>query len=159
MYGDEKGAPGFGPGSSGDQGGGYTFFTNGGGRQGQQPFGPGQWQSTGGQGGSQSFSFSFGGPSGSNPFGFGAEDIFSNLFGGGFQGKGSFGGHSKAQSGPKSSSSIKVINKKSLKKEIVDQGMTWLLFPTASSLKGLDHVQSTTEEVANSLQGALKVLD
>ncbi|XP_031739426.1 dnaJ protein ERDJ3A isoform X2 [Cucumis sativus] len=157
MYGDEKGAPGFGPGSSGDQGGGYTFFTNGGGRQGQQPFGPGQWQSTGGQGGSQSFSFSFGGPSGSNPFGFGAEDIFSNLFGGGFQGKGSFGGHSKAQSGPKSSSSIKVINKKSLKKEIVDQGMTWLLFPTASSLKGLDHVQSTIEEVANSLQGALKV--
>ncbi|KAL0555689.1 hypothetical protein IC582_009643 [Cucumis melo] len=157
MYGDEKGAPGFGAGPSGDQGGGYTFFTNGGGRQGQQPFGPGQWQSTGGQGGSQSFSFSFGGPSGSNPFGFGMEDIFSNFFGGGFKDKGSFGGHSKAQSGPKSSSSIKVINKQLLKKEIVDQGMTWLLFPTTSSLKGVDHVQSIIEEVASTLQGALKV--
>lgn len=160
MYGDEKGSPGFGPGSSGDQGGGYTFFTNGGGRQGQQPFGPGQWQSTGGQGGSQSFSFSFGGPSGSNPFSFGMEDIFSNFFGGGFQDGGnfgSFGSHSKAQSGSKSSSSIKVITKQVFKKEIVDQGMTWLLFPTTSSLKGVDHVQSIVEEVASSLQGALKV--
>lgn len=162
MYGDEKGSPGFGPASSGDQGGGYTFFTNGGGRQGQQPFGPGQWQSTGGQGGSQSFSFSFGGPSGSNPFSFGMEDIFSNFFGGGFKDGGnfgSFGSHSKAQSGSKSSSSIKVITKQVFKKEIVDQGMTWLLFPTTSSLKGVDHVQSIVEEVASSLQGALKVLD
>lgn len=160
MFGDEKGSPGFGPGYSGDQGGGYTFFTNEGRRQGQQTFRPGKWQSTGGQGGSQSFSFSFGGPTGSNPFSsFGMGDIFSNLFGGGFKDEGSFGsfGGSKAQS--KSSSSIRVINTQVFKKEIVDQGMTWLLFPSTLSLKGFDHVQSIMEEVASSLLGALKVLD
>ena len=158
LYGDEKGSPGFGPGYSGDQGGGHTFFTNEGRRQGQQNFKP-QWQGTGGQGGSQSFSFSFGGPSGgSNPFGFGMEDIFSNFFGGGFKDEGNFGSHFKAQSGSKSSSIIKVVNKQVFKQEVVGQGVTWLLFPITSSLKGVDHVQSIIEDVASSLQGALKVL-
>lgn len=154
MYGDEKGSPGFGYGHPGDQGGGYTFFTNGGQRQ-------GQWQSTGGgQGASQSFSFSFGGPSGSNPFGFGMEDIFSNFFGGGGN-FGGFGGNSKAQTGSRTRSapSTRAINKQVFRKEIVDQGMAWLLFPSTSSLKGVDHVESIIEEVASSLQGALKVLD
>lgn len=152
MYGDEKGSPGFEPGYSGEQGGGSGGYT----------FRPGQWQSTGGQGASKSFSFSFGGNSASNPFGFGMEDIFSNLFGGGFKNEGnfgSFGSHSKAQSGSKSSSSIRVINKQVFKKEIVDQGMTWILFPSTSSLRGVDHVQSILEEVASSFVGALKVLD
>ncbi|XP_023529005.1 dnaJ protein ERDJ3A [Cucurbita pepo subsp. pepo] len=156
LYGDEKGSPGFGPDYSGDQGGGHTFFTNEGRRQGQQNFKP-QWQGTGGQGGSQSFSFSFGGPSGgSNPFGFGMEDIFSNFFGGGFKDEGNFGSHFKAQSGSKSSSIIKVVNKQVFKQEVVGQGVTWLLFPITSSLKGVDHVQSIIEDVASSLQGALK---
>ncbi|KAM6550569.1 hypothetical protein CsatB_000377 [Cannabis sativa] len=168
MYGDEKGRPGFEAGHPGDQSG-YSYFTGGGPGHSQFSFRPGDWQNMGGGGGSsKSFSFSFGGsggPSssgsgGSNPFGVGMDSFFSNLFGGGFQNSqfGGSDGRAGFQSGSRSpSQSIRGINSQVYKKEIVDQGMTWLLFCHASSLKGIQTVKSTIEEVAISLQGALKV--
>ncbi|XP_034198006.1 dnaJ protein ERDJ3A-like isoform X2 [Prunus dulcis] len=163
-YGDEKGSPGFGAGSPGDHGG-YTYFTNGGPGKNQFTYGPSDWQSMGGQGGSKSFSFSFGGPSGPSSFGFGMDDIFSNLFGGKPGGGGQFGGFSGStgsrpgsQPGSRGSPvSISAISSQVYKKEIVDQGMTWLLLSYTPSLKGHQHVESVIKEVASSLQGALKI--
>ncbi|KAK7260596.1 hypothetical protein RIF29_26781 [Crotalaria pallida] len=152
MYGDEKGNPGFETGHPGYQGGGNTFFTGG---------GPGDWQGMGGQGGSKSFSFSFGGGSGGpNSFGFGLDDLFGSFFGGGGGGNrfGGFGGSTSSQSKPKSSTrSFRAINSKIYQKEIADQGMTWLLLCYSPSSKGVQYFESTVEEVASSLQGALKV--
>ncbi|KAL5550542.1 hypothetical protein UlMin_000718 [Ulmus minor] len=163
MYGDEKGHPGFEGSHPGDQGG-YTYFTGGGPGQNQFNFRPGEWENMGGQGGSRSFSFSFGGsePSGgSNSFGFGMDDIFSNFFGRSNFGGGRFGGSDggrRSQSGSQSSSkSIRAINSQVFKKEIVDQGMTWLLFSYTPSLRGKQYVESVVEDVAALLQGALKV--
>ncbi|XP_028764492.1 dnaJ protein ERDJ3A-like [Neltuma alba] len=164
MYGDEKGNPGFGAGHPGDQGG-YTYFTGGGPGQSQFNFRPGQWQDMGGQGGSQSFSFSFGGSGGPSSFGFGLDDLFGSFFGGGgrgggnqFGGFGGFGGSTGSQSGAKSSGkSFRTINSQIFKKEIVDQGMTWLLLSYTPSLKGLEHFESIIEDVNSSLQGAIKV--
>lgn len=161
MYGDEKGNPGFQAGSPGDHGG-YTYFTNGGPGHNQFSYRPSDWQSMGGQGGSQSFSFSFGGPSGGpSSFGFGMNDIFSNFFGDNSGGGGQFGGFSgssRARPGSHSTpKSIRAVNSQVYKKEIVDQGMTWLLFSFTTSLKGHQHVESMIEDVASSLKGALKV--
>ncbi|KAM0991522.1 hypothetical protein ACFX2I_009894 [Malus domestica] len=164
MYGDEKGNPGFGAGSPGEHGE-YTYFTNGGPGQNHFTYGPGDWQSMGGQGGSKSFSFSFGGPSGPSSFGFGMEDIFSNFFGGKPGGGGQFDGFSgstgsRPGSRPGSRTSpvsITTISPQVYKKEIVHRGMTWLLFSYTPSLKGKQHVENIIEEVASSLQGALKV--
>ncbi|PON92189.1 hypothetical protein TorRG33x02_120080, partial [Trema orientale] len=162
MYGDEKGSPGFEAGHPGDQSG-YTYFTGGGPGQNQFTFKPGEWQNTGGQGGSRSFSFSFGGsggPSsfggsgGPSSFGFGMEDILSNLFGGGFKSS-QFGGSETGSRSP--SKNIRAINSHLYKKELLDQGMTWLLFSYTTSLRGIQNVESIIEEVATSLQGALKV--
>ncbi|KAL4347659.1 hypothetical protein GQ457_17G006360 [Hibiscus cannabinus] len=170
MYGDEKGAPGFDASHPGD-GGGYTYFTSGGPGQSGFTSGPGGWQQMGGQGSSQTFSFSFGGPGGSRSFGnnggsslfgFGVEDIFSSFFGGGMKNQGpfgSFGGSSRSQSQSRSSSkSIRAINSEVFKKEISDQGMTWLLLShTPSSQQGKQNHESIIEEVASLLQGAIKV--
>ncbi|XP_028798026.1 dnaJ protein ERDJ3A-like [Neltuma alba] len=161
MYGDEKGNPGFGAGHPGDQGG-YTYFTGGGPGQSQFNFKPGQWQDMGGQGGSHSFSFSFGGSGGPSSFGFGLDDLFGSFFGGGGHGGGNrfggFGGSTGSQSGPKSSGkSFGTINSQIFKKEIVDQGRTWLLLSYTPSLKGLQHFESIIEDVNSSLQGAIKV--
>ncbi|XP_050382712.1 dnaJ protein ERDJ3A [Argentina anserina] len=161
MYGDEKGNPGFQGGSPGDQGG-YTFFTNGGPGQNHFSYRPSDWQSMGGQGGSQSFSFSFGGPSGgASPFGFGMNDMFSNFFGDSSGAGGQFGGFpgaSRARPGSQSTpKSIRALNSQLYKKEIVDQGMTWLLFSYTTSLKDHQHVESMIEDVASSLKGAIKV--
>lgn len=160
MYGDEKGHPGFEAGHPGDQGG-YTYFTGGGPGQNQYNFRPGEWQNMGGQEGSQSFSFSFGGSGDSGSFGFGMDDIFSNLFGGNFKSGGQFGGfggQAWSQSGSRNpSKSIRSIDSQIYKKEIVDQGMTWLLFSYTTSSKAIQNVESVVEEVANSLDGALKV--
>ncbi|KAJ8753836.1 hypothetical protein K2173_000090 [Erythroxylum novogranatense] len=162
LYGDETGKPGFDAGYDGEQGG-YTYFTSGGQGQNQFNFRPGGWQNMGGQGGSQSFSFSFGG-SGSKSSGFGLNDIFSNFFGDGIGGSqfGGFGGsaksQSRSQSGFKSSkNSIRTIDSKVFKKEIVDQGMTWLLLSYTPSLRSKEYYDSTIQEVADSLQGALKI--
>lgn len=161
MYGDEKGNPGFEAGHPGDQGGYNTYFTGGGPGQSQFNFRPGDWQGMGGKGGSKSYSFSFGGSGGPNSFGFGLDDLFSNFFGGGGGGGNNFGGfgsstssQSRSKSSPKS---FRAINSNIYKKEITDQGMTWLLLSYTPSLKGIQYFESTLEEVANSLQGALKV--
>lgn len=161
MYGDEKGNPGFQGGHPGGQGG-YTF-TGGGPGQSHFNFKPGgDWQGMGGQGGSKSFSFSFGRGSGdSNPFGFGLDDLFGSFFGGGGGGSqfGGFGSSAKSQSGSKSSSkSLRAVNSQIYKKEIENAGMTWLLLSYMPSSMEIQYFESTIEEVASSLQGALKVL-
>ncbi|EXB52381.1 DnaJ homolog subfamily C member 16 [Morus notabilis] len=160
MYGDEKGQPGFEAGHPGDQGG-YTYFRGGGPGQNQYTFRPGEWQNMGGQGGSRSFSFSFGGSGDSSSFGFGMDEIFSNLFGGNIKSGGQFGGFgggTQSQSGSRNpSKSIRAVNSQIYKKEIVDQGMTWLLFIYTTSSKVIQNVEPIIEEVANFLEGALKV--
>ncbi|KAJ9180555.1 hypothetical protein P3X46_008779 [Hevea brasiliensis] len=163
LYGDEKGNPGFDAGYPGDQGG-YTYFKGGRHRQNRFTFRPDEWQNMEGQGGSQSFSFSFGGPSAQSSFGFGLNDIFSNIFGGDGGGNqfGGFSGFSRSQSsfhsGSRSSpKGFKPINSKIFRKEIADQGMTWLLLSYTPSLRGSRYYESIIQEVAVSLQGALKV--
>ncbi|KAG7576548.1 Thioredoxin-like superfamily [Arabidopsis thaliana x Arabidopsis arenosa] len=161
LYGDEKGQPGFDSGFPGGNGG-YSYSSNGGHGGGGFNFGgPGGWQNMGGGGGSKSFSFSFGGPSESS-FGFGMDDIFSMFSGGSSKGKeqfGGFGSSSKAESKSKSSTvaPIRTINSQVYKKEIMDQGMTWLVLSYLPSQRGTQYHESIIEEVAESLQGALKV--
>ncbi|CAN8260003.1 unnamed protein product [Cochlearia groenlandica] len=152
LYGDEKGQPGFDSGFHGGNGGQSGGFNFG---------GPGGWQNMGGEGGSKSFSFSFGGPSESS-FGFGMDDIFSMFSGGSSKGKdqfGGFGGSSKGESRSKrgSAATIRSISSQVYKKEITDQGMTWLVLSYLPSQRGTQYHESTIEEVAESLQGALKV--
>ncbi|XP_010543215.1 PREDICTED: dnaJ protein ERDJ3A [Tarenaya hassleriana] len=159
LYGDEKGHPGFDAGSPGGNGG-YTFTQGGQGQSGFN-FRPGDWQNMGGGGGSKSFSFSFGGPS-SSSFDFGLDDIFSMFSGGGqFEGEDQFGGSrgsSRAESRSRSSSTkIRTINSRVYRKEILDQGMTWLVLSHLPSLRGTEYHESIIEEVADSLQGAIKV--
>ncbi|KAK8518168.1 hypothetical protein V6N13_027649 [Hibiscus sabdariffa] len=177
LYGDEKGAPGFDAGGNPGNHGGYTFFTGGGPGQSGFTSGPGGWQHMGGQESSQSFSFSFSGPGGSRSFsshgggpgsfGFDMDDMFSGFFGGGM--KDQFGGfgssrRSQYQSGSSSQSqswstpkSIRAINSEIFRKEIADQGMTWLLLFYTPSLQGKQHYESIMEEVASLLPGAIKV--
>lgn len=159
LYGDEKGSPGFDAGHPGNQGV-YTYFTSGGPGQSQFTSRPGEWQNMGGQGSSRSFSFSFGGTGGSSSFGFGLDDIFSDFFGSSFGGGRQFGGFSGStgsQSQSRSSSgNIRAINLQVFKKEIVEKGMTWLLFFYSPS-SNRDGYESVIEEVANSMEGALKV--
>ncbi|XP_050214960.1 dnaJ protein ERDJ3A [Mercurialis annua] len=160
LYGDEKGNPGFGAGYPGDQGG-YTSYSQG---SNGFNFRPNGWQNMGGQDGSSSYSFSFGGPSSQNSFGFDLNDIFSNFFGGDGGGSrfGGFGGSTKSHSSSSSGSgsspkSFRPINSKTFKKEIADQGMTWLLLAYNPSLRGSHSHESIIQEVADSLQGALRV--
>ncbi|KAL6987845.1 hypothetical protein U1Q18_013591, partial [Sarracenia purpurea var. burkii] len=159
LYGDEKGNPGFNAGNTGDQGG-YTYFTNGGPGHSGFTFRPDEWQNMGGQGSPGSFSFSFGGSGGQRSFGFGLDDIFSNFFGGGMGGGGQSGGFSsstRSQSGSRSvRKSIRAVNSQVYKKEISDKGMTWLIFSYTPTLKGTQYYEPIIEEVANSLEGALK---
>lgn len=161
LYGDEKGSPGFDAGHPGNQGV-YTYFTSGGPGQSQFTSRPGEWQNMGGQGSSRSFSFSFGGTGGSSSFGFGLDDIFSDFFGSSFGGGRQFGGFSGStgsQSQSRSSSgNIRALNLQVFKKEIVEKGMTWLLFFYSPS-SNRDGYESVIEEVANSMEGALKVLN
>ncbi|XP_047330256.1 dnaJ protein ERDJ3A [Impatiens glandulifera] len=160
LYGDEKGQPGFDPGSAGNQGGGYSYFTNGGpGRNGGYGSRPDEWQNMDGQGNSRSFSFSFGEPGGSS-FGFGLNDIFSNFFGGNKDGgsqSGSFSSSSRSQHGSRSSpESIRPINSKVYKQEVKDKGITWLFLFHGPSMRKHDY-ESHVGEVARKLEGALKV--
>lgn len=162
LYGDEKGTPGFDAGYPEDNGG-YTYFKSGGPGQDQFNFRPGEWNSMGGQGGSKSFSFSFGSSGGSGPgsFGFGMDDIFSNFFGGNTKGGSRFGGFSgstRSQSATRSyPKNIRTISSQVFQKEIADQGITWLLLSYTPALKGNQNIESIIEEVASSLEGALKV--
>ncbi|KAL1193823.1 DnaJ protein ERDJ3A [Cardamine amara subsp. amara] len=154
LYGDEKGQTGFDSGFPGGNGG-YSYSSNGGHGGGFSFGGPGGWQNMGGGGGSKSYSFSFGGGGGGpseSSFGFGMDDLFSMF-------SGSFGSSSKAETGSKSSkaATIKTINSQVYKKEIIDQGMTWLVLSYLPSQRGTQYHESIIEEVAESLQGALKV--
>ncbi|CAN1277028.1 DnaJ protein ERDJ3A, partial [Linum perenne] len=155
LYGNEKGNPGFDSGyPGGNGGGGYTHFTGG---QGSNGFGfkPGEWQNMGGgEGGSQSFSFSFGG---------GINDIFSNFFGGNSRSSGGFGStfggsQGRSQHGFRSSpKSIRDINSQVYKKEILEQGMTWVILSYTPSLRDTEYYESIIQEVSDPLQGAIKV--
>ncbi|EYU41927.1 hypothetical protein ABFS82_10G013400 [Erythranthe guttata] len=152
LYGDETGTPG------------YSDFTSGGPGHSGFNFRPGGWENMGGQQGSKSFSFSFGGPSSGKPSssGFGFNDIFSSIFGGGMGGGGSqFGGFSSSSGSQhgtgRSAKSMQSVNAQFYRKEIVDNGMTWLLFVYTSNLKGIQHYESLVDEVATSFQGALKI--
>lgn len=153
LYGDEKGNPGFDGGNFGNNNG---YFTSGG-----PGSGPGGWQTMGGQGNSKSFSFNFGsdpGASGS-PFGFDFGDMFSNMFGGGMGGGNKYSGFSGSggqNMRSASSGSIENINSQFFNKRIKDQGMTWLLLFYTPSAKGYHVLESIAEDVANSLQGAVK---
>ncbi|KAF7845312.1 dnaJ protein ERDJ3A [Senna tora] len=81
-----------------------------------------------------------------------------NQGGGGGSKFGGFGGSTSSQSGSRSSQkSLRAINSQIFKKEIVDQGMTWLLLSYTPSSKGIQYFESTIEEVSSSLQGALKI--
>ncbi|KAJ6822941.1 dnaJ protein ERDJ3A [Iris pallida] len=55
-----------------------------------------------------------------------------------------------------SSGSIENINSQFFNKRIKDQGMTWLLLFYTPSAKGYHVLESIAEDVANSLQGAVK---
>ncbi|KAA8517432.1 hypothetical protein F0562_017725 [Nyssa sinensis] len=160
LYGDEKGSPGFDAGNPGDNRR-YTYFTSGGPGHSGFTFRPDEWKNMGGHGNSKSFSFSFGNPGGQSSFGFGLDDIFSNFFGGDMKGGGQFGGFSgsaRSQSGSRSSpKSIQAVNSQVYRKEITDKGITWLLLSYTPTLKGTQYYESIVEEVASSLQGALKV--
>lgn len=161
LYGDERGTPGF---DSGDPGqhGGYSYFTSGGPGQSGFSFRPGEWQNMGGQEGSKSFSFSFGGPGSSGGGGgFDMGDIFSNFFGGGMGGGSQFGGFGssgRSKHGSKQNAkSIQSVNSHFYRKEIVDNGMTWLLLVYSSNSQEIQYYESAVQEVSTSLQGALKV--
>lgn len=159
MYGDARGNPGF---DGGDARGGHSYFRSGGPGHSGFAFRPDEWQTMGGEGGSsKSYSFSFGGSSSDNSFGFDLGDVFSNFFGGGMSGGSHFGGfgnsggsYSGSGSSPKS---LTPINSQLYKKEIIDKGVTWLLLSYKPTMKGMQHYESITEEVASSLKGALEV--
>ncbi|KAL9315298.1 hypothetical protein ACSQ67_016299 [Phaseolus vulgaris] len=163
MYGDLNDNPGFQGGHPGFQGG-HPGFQGGhpGGRGGYTYFTGGDWQ-----GGSKSFSFSSGGSGGSNSFGIGLDNIFGSIFGGGgggnmFGGGSMFGGFGSSANTERASSvspqRLTSINSHIYKKEIENAGMTWILLsyrPTSAS-KHVQYFESTIEEVASSLQGAVK---
>ncbi|KAJ4816919.1 DnaJ protein ERDJ3A [Rhynchospora pubera] len=162
LYGYDTPNPGFENSNFGGNRDGYTYFTSGG-----AGAGPGSnffrsdqsgWQSMGGQGNTKTYSFSFGGggdPSG----GFGFGDIFSNFFGGasGDQsgGFGNFGG-SKPNSRPVTTAEIVDVTSQYFNKQIVDKGMTWLLIFFNPGSRQYLTLETLTEDVANSLDGALK---
>ncbi|XP_078445254.1 DNAJ heat shock N-terminal domain-containing protein [Wolffia australiana] len=160
LYGDEKGAPGFeggnfGGGNYGGQGG-YSYFTSGGSNGGGFSFNQEGWQG-GSHQNPHSFSFSFGGnPSRSgSPFDFGFNDLFSNFFGGQTKGRSQFGGFTTSSSDD-SRESLPDVDSLTFKKEIVDQGLTWLLMFYSPTVKGYHTSESLIHDVSLSLQGALK---
>ena len=172
MYGNERGGPGFDAGNPAGNGG-YTHFTSG---------GTGGWQHMGGQGHPKSFSFSFGNSGGQGSSNFDLGDIFSTFFGGDMSGAGQFGsftgssrtqshgfggssrsqssgfrGTSSTQSGSSNyPKSIQDLNSQVYKKEIADQGITWLLLCYSPRMSS-QYYESIIEEVVTPLQGALKV--
>ncbi|RVW83988.1 DnaJ protein ERDJ3A [Vitis vinifera] len=116
-------------------------------------------QSGGFGGSSRTQSGGFGGSSRSQSSGFsGSSRTQSGGFGGSSRSQSSgFSSTSWTQSGsgnyPKS---IQDINSQVFKKEIADQGITWLLLSYSPTLSGIQYYESIIEEVATSLQGALK---
>ncbi|KAL6337671.1 hypothetical protein AAG906_037264 [Vitis piasezkii] len=124
-------------------------------------------------GGDKSGASHFGGFSGSSRTQSGGFGGSSRTQSGGFGGSsrtqsGGFGGSSRSQSSGFSGTSwtqsgsgnypksIQDINSQVFKKEIADQGITWLLLSYSPTLSGIQYYESIIEEVATSLQGALK---
>ncbi|PIN19860.1 Protein-disulfide reductase [Handroanthus impetiginosus] len=71
---------------------------------------------------------------------------------------GGFGSTGSSQYGSRhSAKSIPSVNSQLYRKEIVDKGVTWLLFVYTPNLQGIQYYESVIEEVATSLQGAMKV--
>uniref|UniRef100_I1PAB4 J domain-containing protein n=1 Tax=Oryza glaberrima TaxID=4538 RepID=I1PAB4_ORYGL len=165
LYGDEKGNPGFDGGNFGNREG-YTYFTGGGAKTSHFSSGDG-WQTMGGQGNTKTFSFSFGGGNpgagGGNPFNFDFGDVFSNIFSGGSMGGSQHTGSAgKARRGTKSSGhdsssvNIQEVTMQIFNKETADQGITWLLLFYTPNTKGQFVLESVVEDVARSLDGALR---
>lgn len=165
LYGDEKGNPGFGGGNFGSPEG-HTYFTGGGPKTTYFKSGD-EWQSMGGQGNGKTFSFSFGGnpgAGGGNPFGFDLGDVFSNMFaGGGSMGGSRHGGFAgSARPGARTSSqhtkpvTIQDVTMQTFNKEIADQGITWLLLFYTEQAKDQFVLESVLEDVARSLDGAVR---
>uniref|UniRef100_A0A0E0CSI4 J domain-containing protein n=1 Tax=Oryza meridionalis TaxID=40149 RepID=A0A0E0CSI4_9ORYZ len=165
LYGDEKGNPGFDGGNFGNREG-YTYFTGGGAKTSHFSSGDG-WQTMGGQGNTKTFSFSFGGGNpgagGGNPFNFDFGDVFSNIFSGGSMGGSQHTGSAgKASRGTKSSGhdsssvNIQEVTMQIFNKETADQGITWLLLFYTPNTKGQFVLESVVEDVARSLDGALR---
>ncbi|TVU47400.1 hypothetical protein EJB05_07000 [Eragrostis curvula] len=165
LYGDEKGNPGFDGGNFGNREG-YTYFTGGGPKNSYFTSGDG-WQTMGGgPGNSKTFSFSFGGnpgASGGSPFGFDLGDVFSNFFGGGSMGGSHHGGstgsaRTNTGSSGQHSSAAKIhdVTTQVFNKEIADQGITWLLLFYTPQSKGQFVLESVMQDVANSLDGAVR---
>ena len=155
LFGDENGNPGIGGGNFGSREGHY--FTGGGPKTTYFKSGDG-WQEMGGQGNAKTFSFSFGGnpgADGGNPFGFDLGDVFSNMFAGG----GSMGGnqHTKTSSQHTSPVTIQEVTMQTFNKEIADQGVTWVLLFYTQQAKGQFVLESILEDVARSLDGAVRV--
>lgn len=164
LYGDEKGNPGFDGENFGNREG-YTYFTGGGPKTSYFTSSDG-WQTTGGQGNAKTFSFSFGGnpgAGGGNPFGFDLGDVFSNFFTGGSMGGNQHGGsagsaRSSARTSSQHSSSVSIqdLTMQIFNKEIVDQGITWLLLFYTPHTKDQFVLESVVEDVARLLDGALR---
>ncbi|XXG43880.1 hypothetical protein AAC387_Pa01g3819 [Persea americana] len=66
-----------------------------------------------------------------------------------------FRGYSKSSFS--SPGTIKALNSEFFKKDISEQGMTWLLLVYSPFVKEFDILESSVEEVANSFQGAIEV--
>ncbi|KAG8063783.1 hypothetical protein GUJ93_ZPchr0003g16479 [Zizania palustris] len=164
LYGDEKSRPGFDSGNFGNREG-YTYFNAGGLKTGYFSSGDG-WQTMGDQGNSKTFSFSFGGnpgAGGGNPFGFDLEDLFSDIFSGGSMGGSQHTGSAgKARPGVKTSSqdssyvNIQEVTMQIFNKEIADQGITWLILFYTPHTKDQFVLEGVVEDVARSLDGALR---
>ncbi|KAL6644886.1 hypothetical protein ACP70R_016494 [Stipagrostis hirtigluma subsp. patula] len=164
LYGDEKGNPGFDGGNFGNREG-YTYFTGGGPKSSYFTSGDG-WQTMGGQGNTKTFSFSFGGnrgASGGNPFGFDVGDVFSNFFGGGSMGGSQHGGSAgsaRASTGTsgQDSSTVRIhdVTTQVFNKEVANQGITWLLLFYTPQSKDQFLLESVMQDVARSLDGALR---
>ncbi|KQK22151.1 dnaJ protein ERDJ3A isoform X1 [Brachypodium distachyon] len=164
LYGDEKGNPGFGGGNFGSRDG-HTHFTGGGPKTTYFSSGDG-WQTMGGQGDSKTFSFSFGGhpgAGGANPFGFDVGDVFANMFAGGSMGGSQHGGSAgsarrSARTSSQHSNSVTIpeVTMETFNKEVADQGVTWLLLFYKQHAKDQFVVESIMEDVARSLDGAVR---
>jgi hypothetical protein len=121
----------------------------------------------GSQGNGKTFSFSFGGnPGGSGGFSFGFDlgDVFSNFFAGGTMGGSKHGG-SAGSGGPNTgtsgqqSSTVRIhdVTTQIFNKEVSDQGITWLLLFYKPQSKDQFVLESVMPDVANSLNGAMRV--
>ncbi|KAH9310106.1 hypothetical protein KI387_038017, partial [Taxus chinensis] len=173
LYGDEKGNPSFESGGFGNPGYGSNNFNFGGQSSQHFSFQQGRPQSGSGREGFKHFKFPFGESRGEVGYSFTHDsresnfmgDMFSNLFGSLNNGQGNwnpFGSFAGSQGGGKSSSSqssqhVLVLDSKNFKEKVLDQRLTWLLMFYTPSSKGYRELEAILDQVANPLQGLVKV--